>query len=93
MVQVRSALDGIPVQRAMITEFQTLRADDTLARAVEHLLSGFQQDFPVVEDDRLVGMLIRADLAAALQRIGPEGRVGEVLLHAHAPARVLAEEE
>ncbi|HZW29302.1 MAG TPA: CBS domain-containing protein, partial [Isosphaeraceae bacterium] len=39
----------------------------------------FQQDFPVVEDDRLVGVLTRNDLAAALGRHGPETRVGEVM--------------
>ena len=30
---------------------------DSLARAVEHVLAGFQQDFPVVDDGRLVGIV------------------------------------
>src|SRR5208337_2564787 len=68
MVQMRSALAGIPVRRAMITEFRTLRPDDTLDQAVEHIRSGFQQDFPVVEDGRLVGVLTRSDLTTALGR-------------------------
>ena len=78
-MQMRSALGGIPVMRAMITDFRTLRPDDPLAQAVEHVLAGFQQDFPVVEDGRLVGVLTRNDLAAALGRHGPETRVGEVM--------------
>src|SRR5262249_54136072 len=77
--QMRSALDGIPVMRAMITDFRTLHPDDPLARAVEHILAGFQQDFPVVEDGRLVGVLTRNDLAAGLARHGPEARVREVM--------------
>jgi CBS domain-containing protein len=34
---------------------------------------------PVVEDGRLVGVLTRNDLAAALGRYGPESRVGDVM--------------
>ncbi len=79
MVQMRSALAGIPVRRAMITEFRTLRPDDTLDQAVEHIRSGFQQDFPVVEDGRLVGVLTRSDLTAALGRHGPGARVREIM--------------
>ena len=79
LVQMRSALGGIPVMRAMITDFRTLRPDDPLARAVEYVQAGFQQDFPVVEDGRLVGVLRRNDLTAALGRYGPEARVSDVM--------------
>ncbi len=79
LVQMRSALGSIPVMRAMITDFRALHPDDPLERAVEHVLAGFQQDFPVVEDGRLVGVLTRNDLAAALGRHGPETRVADVM--------------
>jgi len=79
VVQMRSALGGIPVRRVMITDFRALRPDDPLAHAVEHVVAGFQQDFPVVDDGRPVGVLTRNDLAAALGRYGPETRVGDVM--------------
>jgi Zn-dependent protease/predicted transcriptional regulator len=79
LAQMRSALDGIPVMRAMITDFRTLSPDDPLARAVEYVLAGFQQDFPVVVGDELVGVLTRKDLTAALGRYGPTARVGDVM--------------
>jgi len=80
MVQMRSALDGIPIMRAMITDFRTLRPTEPLARAVEYLLAGFQQDFPVVDEDgKLVGILTRNDLTAALARHGAEVPVSEVM--------------
>jgi CBS-domain-containing membrane protein len=64
----------------MITDFRALRSDDPLARAVEYLLAGFQQDFPVVDEaGRLVGVLTRNDLAAALGRYGPETHVADVM--------------
>ena len=66
MVQMRSSLAGIPVNRAMLTDFETLQATDTLEDAVRLILAGSQQDFPVYEHGRLAGVLTRADLVKAL---------------------------
>ncbi|HEX2474677.1 MAG TPA: site-2 protease family protein, partial [Lacipirellulaceae bacterium] len=81
MVQLRTALGGIPVMRAMITDFRTLAPNDQLSRAVDHVLAGFQQDFPVVENDSLVGILTRSGMAAAMAQHGTEGRVGDAMQH------------
>jgi len=77
--QMRSALGGIPVSRAMITQFRTLEPDHTLAHALECILSGFQQDFPVVEGGRLVGVLTRHDLLARLPELGGRTPVRDVM--------------
>ena len=79
MAQVRSALHGIPVQSAMITDFRTLRPEDTLQQAVDYVVAGFQQDFPVVEGETPVGVLTMKDLAAALAQRGRETPVAEVM--------------
>jgi Zn-dependent protease/predicted transcriptional regulator len=79
MVQMKSALGGIPVSRAMITDFRTLSPEDSLTKAVELILAGSQQDFPVVEDGRVVGILTRADLLVALSQRGQELPVREVM--------------
>ncbi len=79
MVQMRSSLAGIPVDRAMLTHFRTLSSADTLARAVEMVLSGSQQDFPVYESDRLVGVLARGDLVKALAQLPQTTPVAEVM--------------
>jgi Zn-dependent protease/predicted transcriptional regulator len=79
MVQLRSALAGIPLAQAIVTDIRTLAPGDTLAKAVEHVLAGFQQDFPVVEGGQVVGVLTRADLLRALAQRGPEGHVAEVM--------------
>lgn len=68
MVQMKSALGGIPVNRAMQTHFRTIAPQDSLDHAVDLILSGSQQDFPVVESDRVIGVLTRVDLFAALAR-------------------------
>ena len=70
MVEMQSALSGLRVRDAMMTRFRTLTAQDTLAKAVEELLAGSQQDFPVLENDQPIGILRRNDLVRALS----EGR-------------------
>lgn len=79
MVQMRSALGGIPIRRVMITDCQTLAPHEPLSRAVEHVLAGFQQDFPVIADGQVVGVLTRNDLMTALAQRGPQAPVGEVM--------------
>lgn len=76
MVQVKTALAGVPVRGAMLTHFRTLATDHTLGDAVDLLLAGSQQDFPVTEEGRLVGMLSRSDLIAALGAAGRGAQVG-----------------
>lgn len=63
----------------MITDFRTLSPNDSLARAVELLLSGAQQDFPVVENGAVVGVLTRADLLTALARHEQQSPVADVM--------------
>jgi Zn-dependent protease/CBS domain-containing protein len=79
MVQMKSALGGIPVSRAMITDFRTLSPNAPLQEAVELVLAGFQQDFPVVDEGRLVGVLTRADLLKHLAQGGQRARVAEAM--------------
>jgi len=79
MVQVHNSLGGIPVQRAMLTEFRILNPDDPLATAVDHVLAGWQQDFPVVFGDHVLGVLTHQDLMQALARGGMDSRVRDAM--------------
>ncbi|HSR66399.1 MAG TPA: site-2 protease family protein [Acidobacteriota bacterium] len=80
MVQIKSAMSGLPISHAMITEFRTLEASDSLRQGVDHLLAGFQHDFPVVDrDGELIGVLTRSDLISALRNQGEETRVHDVM--------------
>ncbi len=79
LTQMKSSLSGIPVSRAMLTEFSILAPLDTLARAIDMILSGSQQDFPVVENGRVLGILTRHQLIVSLQQQGPNTPVGQVM--------------
>ena len=79
LVQMRAALGGIPVQRAMITDYRSLSPQDSIRRAVELILAGSQQDFPVVSGQRVEGVLLRGDLLAALTQRGQDAPVAEIM--------------
>lgn len=83
-VQVRHSLGGIPITRAMQTDFQTLVPSDTLARVVELILAGSQQDFPVIENGRVTGILDRDTFISALSKNGQNTPVSEVM-HRNVP--------
>ena len=75
VVHMRDLLGGVPVERLMIRDVRTLAPTDTLETALGHVLAGFQQDFPVVDGGRVVGVLTRAGMLAALAREGPAAAV------------------
>jgi CBS domain-containing protein len=78
-VQMKTSVSGVPVSRAMLTDFQTLSPTDSLRTAVEMVLRGSQADFPVLDRGRLTGVLTRGDLLKGLASHGPEIAVESVV--------------
>lgn len=66
MVQMKSAMGGIPVSAAMMTTFQTVAPEDSLEHVSQLILNGSQQDFPVLDGERVVGVITRDQLMKAL---------------------------
>lgn len=79
MAQVHTSLGAIPVQQVMLTDFRTLGPDDPLSSAIEHTLAGWQQDFPVVFGDHVLGVLTREDLLRTLAERGSEVPVRDAM--------------
>ena len=80
MVQVKNSVSGIPVTRAMLTDFKTLSPRDTLSQVVALILAGSQHDFPVVDaNGKVVGILDRDSFMLALTRHGQSAPVMEFI--------------
>jgi Zn-dependent protease len=79
LVQTRTSLTGLPVRAAMLTDFRRLDVREPLRRAVEYLMTGSQQDFPVLDGEALCGVLTRSALIAAVERHGLDVPVGEAV--------------
>jgi Zn-dependent protease/CBS domain-containing protein len=76
MVMMRSSISGIPVTRAMLTDFKTLSPTDKLSQVVALILAGFQHDFPVVDANGVVaGILDRDSFMRALTEHGQSAPV------------------
>lgn len=79
-VTMRTVLAGVPVERAMMTEFHVLGVGDSLRHAAQLVVSGSQRDFPVVASAEVVGILTRDTLIRALAERGADSAVGDVML-------------
>ena len=80
MVTQQEATRNLRVRDAMQTEFHSLSPDALLREAVEHLLAGTQQDFPVLDAaGGIQGMLGRTRLIAGLAEHGPSYEAREVM--------------
>jgi Zn-dependent protease/CBS domain-containing protein len=75
IVQIKTALSGVPVSEAMIREFHTLEPKDSLAHAAELALASVQHDFPVLDEDGIAGLLTRANLLQGLSQGGADATV------------------
>lgn len=81
MVQVKLALAGLQVDQVFSRGVRTVSPTDPLGVAVDIMLEGFQADFPVCEEGRLIGLVTRADLLRGLKEHGPQAPIGQVMRH------------
>ena len=79
MSKMNTAVKGIPVSHAMLTDFKFLEYDDNLGRAVELTIAGSQNDFPVVKNGTVVGVVTQENLLSSLQNLGKEASVADVI--------------
>ena len=77
--QMKNAISGIPVGRAMLTDYQSLSPRDPLSRMAQLVLAGSQHDFPVIDNERVVGVVTRNDFLTALTQHGDRIAVSAVM--------------
>jgi len=79
-VQMKNVISGIPVGRAMLTDYKSLSPRDPLSRMAQLILAGTQHDFPVMDDaERVVGVVTRDDFLAALTQHGQSIAISAVM--------------
>ena len=65
--RLQSAMEGLSVRDLMITDYVTVSPADSLTDVLRRSFHTFQEDFPVVRDGSLLGVLSRARMLEALR--------------------------
>ena len=78
-MELKSGLAGALVRDAMISDFVAVSPEATLNDVSRLILSGSQDDFPVVEKGGLVGLLTHDDILEAIRSRPPEEKVASVM--------------
>jgi Zn-dependent protease/predicted transcriptional regulator len=78
LVETTSLIQGLQVRDAMMRRFRALAPEDTLAKAVTELLAGSQDEFPVITDSKVEGVLRPQDIVKGLAERGDQIPVREL---------------
>lgn len=78
-VMIRSVLHRVPAGEAMVTDFRRLKPNEILSQALEHIYHGCQEDFPVVGDRGVEGILTRMRVLSAIHERNFDIPVSEIM--------------
>jgi Zn-dependent protease/CBS domain-containing protein len=78
-VVLKSILRQVPASEAMITDFITLRPEEPVRQALEHFHHGHQDDFPVIGEAGVEGILTRDRILASIHEKGLDAPVSEIM--------------
>lgn len=78
-VDIKETLKKFRVRDILPHNLVSVRSDATLGKVLETIFHCRQEDFPVVDDGKLVGFFTRQDLMAGLHQFGKEKAVVSVM--------------
>jgi Zn-dependent protease/CBS domain-containing protein len=91
---VREALEHVPVSRLMRKQFDTVAPGLAVSTLVEeHIMGTEQRAFPVLAQNRLVGMVCLQDVRKVPRERWPERRVEDIMTPADRVAAVKPEDD
>jgi stage IV sporulation protein FB len=79
-VRMRSVLRGVPVDNVMNPVFSHVTPNDTAGECLRLMYRTAQEDFPVLADGQLVGLMTRDGVVQGMRQDGGEGRIGDLML-------------
>jgi len=78
-VEFRTEIADAPARDAMLTRFDSLSPDMTIADSLDVLRHSSQDFFPVLRDDKLEGMVSKNGVLNALKDMPREAVIGEIM--------------
>jgi len=77
---LHQALHRVPANAVMLEKFETLSPTDSLSHVIEMVCHTNQDDFPVLDGGRLVGILPKAVIFQAMREIPRDTAVSEMMI-------------
>ncbi|MBI5394710.1 MAG: CBS domain-containing protein [Verrucomicrobia bacterium] len=78
-IRLRGMLRGATVGQVMNPEFVRVTPDETAADCFRKIYRTSQDDFPVMTDGQLLGLLTREDVLEAMRQSGGPARAGDLM--------------
>lgn len=78
-VDVRETIKKYKVSDVLAREFLTLRTDIPISKVLELIFHSHQEDFPIMDSGKLIGLLTRADIMTNIHQHGTGELVGDVM--------------
>ena len=66
----QSVIDGVAMRDVMLTSFTSVSPSDTLQDALGHVIHSLQDDFPVIRNEEILGVVSRGAILASLRSEG-----------------------
>jgi len=77
---LRKVLHQVPVRALMLDKFEVLSPEDDLSRVLEVICHSAQSDFPVIENNQLVGIVSKEVIFQALRQLPSETKVRDIMI-------------
>jgi len=78
-VDIKETLKKFRVRDILPRDFFTVKSDTTLAKVLELVFHSHQEDFPVVDDGKMVGFITRHDIMMNVHAFGMEKTVRDIM--------------
>ncbi|MDD5679985.1 MAG: site-2 protease family protein [Candidatus Omnitrophica bacterium] len=78
-VNLTETLKTFRVKDVLNSQFLALERNTPISKVLELIFHSHQEDFPVMEADRLLGFITRNDIIIATHQFGPDKVVGDIM--------------
>jgi len=89
-VDVQETIKNYSVRDILASDFIHISPDTLLSKMLELMFHSHQEDYPVMEDDRLTGFITRREVMRGLHERGRDARVDEFMRRDITPVGVTA---
>jgi Zn-dependent protease len=86
--EMRVALSEVPARRAMLTDVEPVHPDQTLKEMLEKICHLTQDDFPVIDQGKLIGLITKTDILSALKERDEDAPVKDFMRKEFAVAEI-----